>query len=142
MLYNFVLVSAIQLESVIITYIYMLSQFSHVPLFATLWVVACQAPLSVGFSRQEHWTVLPFPSPGDLPDPGIEPASLMSPALAGRFFATSATGKPLNFMYIHLFIYLYMYIYIHRHVYICVCVYIYIYIYICLPYCLMHDIFA
>ena len=49
----------------------------------TPWIVACQAPLSVVFPRQEYWSRLPFPSPGDLPDPGIEPASL---ALAGRFF--------------------------------------------------------
>ena len=48
---------------------------SHVRLFATPWTVACQAPLSVGFSRQEYWSGLPFPSPGDLPDPGIEPGS-------------------------------------------------------------------
>ncbi|ELR50988.1 hypothetical protein M91_11147, partial [Bos mutus] len=56
---------------------------------------AHQAPLSMGFSRQEYWSGLPFPSPGDLPDPGIEPgiepASLMSPALVGGFFTTSAT---------------------------------------------------
>ena len=59
----------------------------------TLWTVACQAPLSMGFSRQEYWSGLPFLSPGDLPDPGIEPASLMSLALAGRFFTTSATWE-------------------------------------------------
>ena len=53
--------------------------------------VARQAPLSVGFSRQEHWSGLPFPSPGDLPNPGIEHTSLASPALAGGFFTTSAT---------------------------------------------------
>ena len=51
--------------------------------FATLWTEACQALLSMGFPRQEHWSGLPFPPPGDLPDPGIEPSS---PALAGRFF--------------------------------------------------------
>ncbi|ELR53454.1 hypothetical protein M91_07156, partial [Bos mutus] len=50
-----------------------------------------QAPLSMGFSRQEYWSGLPFPSPGDLPDPGIEPGSLTFPALAGKFFTTSAT---------------------------------------------------
>ena len=50
-----------------------------------------QAPLSMGFSHQEYWSVLPCPRPGDLPNPGIEPASLMSPALAGRFFTTNAT---------------------------------------------------
>ena len=50
-----------------------LSHFSHVQLFATLWTVACQAPLSMGLSRQEYWSGLPFPSPGSLPNPGIEP---------------------------------------------------------------------
>ena len=68
----------------------MLSCFSCVRLFVTLQSVACQAPLSMGFSRQEYWSGLPFPSPEDLPDPGTEPTSLMSPALAGRFFITSA----------------------------------------------------
>jgi len=67
------------------------SCFSHVRLFATLWTVAHQAPLSVGFSRQEYWNGLLCPLPRDLPDPGIEPASLMSPALADRFFTTSTT---------------------------------------------------
>ena len=66
------------------------SCFSHVQHFAILWTVAHQAPLSMGFSRQEYWSGLPCPSPGDLPDPGIEPRSLMSPALASRFFTTSA----------------------------------------------------
>ena len=56
----------------------------------TPWTVAHQAPLSMGFSRQEYWSRLPFPSPGDL-NPGSEPASLASPALAGSFFTTSAT---------------------------------------------------
>ena len=63
----------------------MLSSFSRVQLFATLWTVALQAPLSVGLSRQKYWSGLPFPPPGDLPDPGIEPTSLIFPALAGRF---------------------------------------------------------
>ena len=67
----------------------MLSRFSHVWLFTTLWTVARQAPLSMGFSRQEYWSGLPCPAPGDLPDPGIEPTSLTSPALAGTFFITS-----------------------------------------------------
>ena len=62
--------------------------------FAMLWTIACQAPLSMGFSGQEYWNGLPFPSPGHLPNPGIEPASLMSPALAGGFFTTTAPGKP------------------------------------------------
>ena len=55
-------------------------------------MVACQAPLSMGFSRQEYWSGLPFPSPGDLPDPGIEPAF---PTLAGRFSTTETPGKPI-----------------------------------------------
>ena len=69
----------------------MLSHFSRVQLFVTLWTVACQVPLSIGFSRQEYWNGLPFPSPGDLLDPGIELESLRSLALAGGFFTTSAT---------------------------------------------------
>ena len=59
--------------------------------FATPWTVARQAPLSMGFSRQEYWNGLPFPPPRDLPDPGMEPMSLVSPVLAGRFFTTTAT---------------------------------------------------
>ena len=73
-----------------IYYVYVLSCFSRVQLFATPWTVAHQAPLPMGFSRQEHWSGLPFPSPGDLPDPGIEHASL-SLAVASRFFTTGAT---------------------------------------------------
>ena len=57
---------------------------------ATPGTIACQAPLSMGFSRQQYWSGLPFPSPRDLPDPGIEPVSLLCPALAGEFFTTSA----------------------------------------------------
>ena len=72
----------------------MLSHFSHVQLFATPWTVAHQAPLSVGFSRQEHWSGLPFPLPGDLPNPEIEPVSLVPPALAGKFLTTVPPGKP------------------------------------------------
>ena len=64
-------------------------------LCATPWTVAHQAPLSMGFSRQESWSGLPCPPPGDHPRPGTEPASLMSPALAGRFFTTRARGKLL-----------------------------------------------
>ena len=67
-----------------------LSRFSSVQLFAILWAVACQAPLSMGFSKQEYWSGLPCPPPGDLPDLGIEPVPLTSPALAGRLFTTSA----------------------------------------------------
>ena len=57
----------------------------------TLWTVACQAPLPMGFSRQEYWSGLPFPSPGDLPDPGIEPGS---PALQADSLLTKLRGKP------------------------------------------------
>ena len=68
---------------------------SRVQLFATLWTLACQSPLSMEFSRQEYWSGLPFPPPGDLPDPGTEPMSLVSPALAGGFFTTVSPGKPV-----------------------------------------------
>ena len=74
-------------------YACMLSCFSCVWLFATPWTVACQAPLFMGFSRQEYWRGLPFLPPGGLPDPGIEPESLKSPALAGGFFTTSTTWE-------------------------------------------------
>ena len=72
-----------------------LSRFSHVLLFAALWTVTHQAPLSMGLSRQKYWHELPFPAPGDLPDSGIESASLKSPALGGGFFTTSATWEAL-----------------------------------------------
>ena len=61
-------------------------------LSAPLRTIARQAPLSLGFSRQEYWSGLPCPPPGNLSDPGTEPVSRMSPALAGRFFTTSATN--------------------------------------------------
>ena len=64
-------------------------------LFVTLWTVVPQAPLPMEFSRQDYWSDLPCPPPGDLPYPRIEPASLASPALAGDFFTTVAPGKPL-----------------------------------------------
>ena len=67
-----------------------LSHFSHVLLFATIWTVALQVPLSMRFSRQDYWSGLPGPPPGDLPNPGVEPISLMSPAFIGGFFTTSA----------------------------------------------------
>ena len=68
---------------------------SYVWLFVTSWTVARQAPQSVEFSRQEnYWSGLPFPTPGDLPDPGTEPTSLVSPALAGRLFTIAPPGKP------------------------------------------------
>ena len=66
---------------------------SHVWLFAIQWTAACQSPLSMGFFRQEYWSGLPFPSPGDLPNPGIKPEALASPALAGGFITTSTTWE-------------------------------------------------
>ena len=66
---------------------------SHVWLVATPWTVALQVPLSMEFSRQEYWSELSFPTPGDLPDPGIQYVSLVSPALAGRFFTNCATWE-------------------------------------------------
>ena len=66
---------------------------SCVQLCVTLWTVARQASLSMGFSRQEYWSGLPCPLPGDLPNSGIEAAALVSPALAGGFFTTSATWE-------------------------------------------------
>ena len=75
---------------------------SHVLLFVTPWTVAHQVPLPMGFPRQEYWSRLLFPSPGDLPDPGIRPES---PALAGRFFTTELPGKP-RFSFFFLFFFL------------------------------------
>ena len=79
----------------ILTRTCLLSRFGRVRLFVAPWTVACQVPLSMGFSRQEYWSGLPFPSLGDLPDPGTEPTSLMSPALAGGFFSGSKLVKGL-----------------------------------------------
>ena len=68
--------------------------FSCVRLFVIPWTVACEAPLSIDFSRQEYWSELTFPPPGGLPDPGTELGFPVSPALAGRFFATEHLGSP------------------------------------------------
>ena len=73
----------------IFLYLHACSLTHCVRLFATLWTVAHQASLSMGFLRQEYWSELPFPSSGDVPDPGVEPAS---PALTGRFF----TAEPVS----------------------------------------------
>ena len=77
-------------RSVAVAVLVMVYSPSHVWLFVTLWTVAQQAPLSMGFPKQEYWSELPFPSPVDLPDSRIEPAS---PALAGRFFTTEPPRK-------------------------------------------------
>ena len=68
---------------------------SRVQLFATPWTVARQAPLSMGFSKQEYWSGLPFPSPGDLPDPGIKPRS---PALQADSLPSEPPGKPMTIL--------------------------------------------
>ena len=70
-----------------------LSHVSEVQLFVTLWTVACQAPQSMGFSRQEYWSGLLCPPPGDLPNPGIKLTSFVSPAWAGGVFTLSATWE-------------------------------------------------
>ena len=72
---------------------------SRVQLFATLWTVAHQAPPSMGFSRQEYWSGLPFPSPGDLPGPGIKPRS---PALQVDTLTSEPPGKPYLIWYINV----------------------------------------
>ena len=71
----------------------MLGHFSGVRLFATPETVAHQGPLSMGFPRQEYWSGLPIPSAGNLSEPGIEPAPLLSPAFAGGFFTLESPGR-------------------------------------------------
>ena len=78
----------------------MLSCFNYVQFFLTLWTVACQDPLSLGFSRQKYWSGLLGPPAGDLPDPRIKHAS---PALVGRFFTTDPSGKPSSMNYLSLY---------------------------------------
>ena len=73
------------------SFVELVQSLSRVRLFETSWTVAHQPPLSMGFSRQEYWSGLPFPPPGDLPEPGIEP---VSPASAGGFFTAEPPGKP------------------------------------------------
>ena len=88
------------LYPVLSIHVCVLSLFNCVQLFVTPWTVAQQAPLSMGFSRQEYWSGWPFPPPGDLPDPGIKPASLMSLSLAGGFFTTTVTWETLIHPYL------------------------------------------
>ena len=85
---------------------------SHVRPFEIPWTASCQAPgiLPVEFSRQEYWSRLPFPTAEDLPDQGIESASSVSPAVAGRFFTTELPGK-LIYMYVCMWIYILFHIY-------------------------------
>ena len=79
--------------SPVATCVYVLSRFSRVQLFVTPWTVAHQAPLSMEFSRQKYWSGLPCLPPGDLPDPGIKPVSLLSPALTVRLFTSRGTWE-------------------------------------------------
>ena len=81
---------------VLVKVLLLLSHFSHVRLFMTMWTIALQAPLLMGFSRQEYWSGLPCPPPGHLPDPGIKPTTLTPPKLAGRFFITCASWDALG----------------------------------------------
>ena len=97
--------------------------------FATPWTVARQAPLLMGFPRQEYWSGLPFPSPGDLPDPGIKPTSLGPPALAGGFFTIEPAGE--NHMYI-LSIYMGS-LYLCVYIYLIVCLIDQSYLTLCYP---------
>ena len=77
---------------------FVVQSLSHVWFFATPWTVACLAPLSMGFSRQECWSELPCPPLGHLPDPGIDPMSLTSPSLADRSFTTNTTWEGSFFL--------------------------------------------
>ena len=89
------------------------SRFSQVRLCATLWTIVHQAPLSIEFCRQQHWSGLPCPPPGDLPGPEIKITYLMSPALAGRFLPLAQPGKPM-YIYIHTCIHTHT----HTHTYL------------------------
>ena len=84
------------------SYISTKCSLNHIWLFATSWTKAHQTPLSMGFSRQEYWSWLPVPSPGDLPNPGIKPKS---PALVDGLFTTELPGKP-TYMYVYIYIYI------------------------------------
>ena len=86
-------ISYLHMTQTILTIKILVVVLSYVQLFVNPWTVAHQAPLSVEFSRQEYWSGLPFPPPGDPPDPGIKTASPASPALTGRFLTTQQPGK-------------------------------------------------
>ena len=86
----------IELQFCLVSFVCVYPQvLSCVQLFVTSWTVVHQAPLSMRFPRQEYWSGLPFPTSGDLPQPGIEPVSLASPPLAGGFFINMPYGKPV-----------------------------------------------
>ena len=75
---------------------------NHVRPFAASWTMASQAPLSLEFSKQDFWNGVPFSPPGNLPYPGVKPASLASPSLTGRFFTASTTWEALSIVPLHL----------------------------------------
>ena len=79
---------------------YMLSRFSHVQLYAMLWTVALQSLLSIGFSMQEYWSGLPFPSPGDLPNPGIKTSSPLAPFLQADSLLVRHQKSQIIYIYI------------------------------------------
>ena len=85
---------------------FIVQSLSRVQLFLSPWTVAHHIPLSTGFPRQEHWSRLPFPTPGHLPDTEIEWKSPVSPALAGEFFTTEPPGKPSLLVYIKVYIFI------------------------------------
>ena len=91
---------------------------SHVRLSATPWTVACQAPLYMEFLRQEYWSRLPFPTPGNLPNPGIKPGS---PVMQTDSLPLASPGKPYTYTHIHTYIYnthiCYIYIFLYIHIY-------------------------
>ena len=87
---------------------------SRVQLFVTPSTVACQDPLSMGFSRQEYWSRLPFPPRGDLPNQGLKPRSPASPALAEGSLPLALNGKSNIYIYIYIYMYVYMCIYIYK----------------------------
>ena len=91
MVYMFSLIAYNMINSLSVTLVLSVQLLSHVQLFATLWTVAPQSPLSMGFPRQEYWSGLPFPSPGNHPDPGIKLMSPESPALQADSLATEPT---------------------------------------------------
>ena len=106
------------------------SHFSCVQLCATLWILACQAPLSMGFSRQEYWNGLPFPPPGDLADLGIKPASLLSNLhwQLGLYYWCHLGVYAHMCMCVNVCVYIYKIMHIHTIIkYVCV----YMYVYMC-----------
>ena len=115
---------------------HVLSRSSRVQLFATPWMVAHQAPLSMGFFRQKYWSRLPIPSPGDLPDPRIEPAS---PSLASGFFTNVPLGKPMwymsAFIYMYVCVHIHMYVCMHIHMYVCMHIHMHVCAFICMSVC-------